>query len=236
MDVRCVIIDDEPLSINVLEGYLNRIPNVEVVATFTSALPVISYLKEQPVDFILLDIEMPNLTGIEFIKSLNDPPLVIIVSANKDYAIEGYELNVVDYVLKPLTLERLLKAVNKIFDAVSAKRNSVRTDYKEDILFLKVSKKNVKVLIPDILYIESVKDYVRVVTSDKEIITKQKLSYFEKILNPGQFVRIHRSYIVAKRHIDAYTLSSVEIGRVEIPIGRMYRDNAVNRLGYQFEI
>ncbi|HPD95293.1 MAG: response regulator transcription factor [Bacteroidales bacterium] len=235
MKLNCIIIDDEPLAISVLQGYLERIPGIEVVETFNSAVPVFEYLQEHPIDFMFLDIEMPNLTGIEFVKCLQNPPLVVIISANRDYAIEGYELSVVDYVLKPLTFERLVKAVNKIFEASNLKNLKSMLAAETDYIFLRENKKNVRVKIDEILYIESIKDYVKVVTTSKTVVTKQSLSNFEELLNPNEFVRVHRSFIVAKKHIDAFSLASVEVGEVEIPIGRLYKENAVRRLGYSFE-
>lgn len=231
MKLRCVIVDDEPLSIEVMEGYLKKIPNIEVVATFNDAISVMSILSEQDIDFLFLDIEMPKLSGIDFLRSISNPPMVIITSANKNYALDGYELNVVDYLLKPITLERVIRAVNKIIEKKSKKTIKATPQESTDYIFLKENKKMIRLVLSDIQYIESIKDYVKVVTENKTVVTKQNLSHFEQILDPSEFVRVHRSFIVAIRHIDAFTSASVEIGKLEIPIGRLYKDEALKRLG-----
>ncbi len=232
MKLRCAIVDDEMLAIAMLEGILKKIPYIEVVKTFNDALSVYDFLNENVVDFLFLDIEMPNLTGIDFLRSLTHPPLVIITSANKNYALEGFELNVVDYVLKPLTLERVTKSLCKVVDAKSLREVATHSlpDSSEHI-FLKENKRNVRVNISEILYLESVKDYVKVVTKDKTIVTKENLSHFEKILNSTNFVRIHRSFIVAVNHVDAFSCSAVEIGKLEIPIGRLYKESSLKHFG-----
>lgn len=229
MRLRCAIVDDEPLAIDILESFLKKIPNIEVLGKFNEALSVIQFLNQTAVDFLFLDIEMPNLTGIELIKTLKNPPLIIITSANKDYAIESYELDVVDYLLKPLTLERVVKAINKLNDIVShfEKPHDENVGY----IFLKENKRMVKVNIQDILFIESLKDYVKVVTRDKTVITKENLSEFEKMLNPKDFVRVHKSFIIPLSKVDAFSSSIIEIGFFEIPIGRTYKDEALKHLG-----
>ena len=230
MKLKCVIVDDEPLAIAALESILKKIPNIEVVSTFNNAVSILEKICEIDFDFLFLDIEMPNLTGIDLLRSLSQPPLAIITSANKNYAIEGFELNVVDYLIKPLTFERVFKAVHKVSEIVAAKTQHSQVDT-SDHLFLKENKRMVKINLADILYIESMKDYVKVVTKEKTVVTKQNLSHFEQILNPSDFIRIHRSFIIAIKHIDAYNCSSVEIGSSEIHIGRMYKEEAIKRLG-----
>jgi len=221
----------EPLSIEVLEGYLKKIPNVEVVARFNDAISAMGTLNEFEVDFLFLDIEMPKISGIDFLRTISNPPMVVITSANKNYAIEGFELNVVDYLLKPITLERVVRAINKIIDKKSKKTTQSSTTDSSEYIFLKENKKMIRLNVADILYFESIKDYVKVVTPSKTVVTKQNLSYFEQSLNSQEFVRVHRSFIVSIKHIDAFTSSSVEIGKVEIPIGRLYKDEALRRLG-----
>lgn len=231
MKLRCVIVDDEPLSIEVMESYLKKIPNVEVVATFNDAISVMPILNELDVDFLFLDIEMPKISGIDFLRSISNPPMVIITSANKNYAIEGFELNVVDYLLKPITMEKVVRAINKIIEKKSKKTLPPQPVDPSEYLFLKENKKMIRLNICDIQYLESVKDYVKVVTPGKTVVTKQNLSHFEQILNPSDFVRVHRSFIVAISHIDAFTSASIEIGKIEIPIGRLFKDEALKRLG-----
>lgn len=232
MKLRCAIVDDELLAIAMLEGILKKIPYVEVVKTFNDALSVYDFISENEIDFLFLDIEMPNLTGIDFLKSLTHPPLVIITSANKNYALEGFDLNVVDYVLKPLTLERVTKALCKVVDIKSAKELVGQSHpNNSEHLFLKENKRNVRISINEIVYLESVKDYVKVVTKNKTVLTKENLSHFESILDSTKFVRIHRSFIVAVNHIDAFSCSAVEIGKLEIPIGRLYKESTLKHLG-----
>ncbi len=231
MELRCAIVDDEPLAITVLEGMLEKIPGINVIATFNDALSAMDYLADgsNEVDFLFLDIEMPSLSGIDFLKTLTSPPPVIISSANKNYAIEGFELNVVDYVLKPITFERIVKSINKIKERFDKEVQA--SDESPEALFLKENKKMVKVVVGNILYIEGVKDYVKVVTNRKMVITKNKISYFEEILPSDHFIRVHKSFIVAVNHIDAYSSSFIEIGFNEIPVGRSYKDSALKKLG-----
>ncbi len=227
MNLKCVIVDDEPLAIAVIEGYLKKIPYIEIVGKFDNALPVFEFLKENEVDIILLDIEMPGLTGVDFVKSISNPPSIIFITANKNYAIEGFDLNVDDFLLKPISFERLLKAVNRVIE----KKSVEKEDFSEnDFLYLKENKKMVKVYLKNILYLESIKDYVKVVTVCKTVVTKQPLSYFESILSSSQFLRIHRSFIVAINKIDAYSLSGIDIGDKELPIGRKYKEPVINKL------
>lgn len=225
MKLKCVIVDDEPLALTIIEGYLKKIPFIEILAKFESAIPVYEFLKQTKVDLLFLDIEMPNLTGVDFIKTLPSHPFVIFTTANKNYAIEGFNLNVDDYLLKPLTFERLLVAVNRIAEKKSALEKTEITDDNNDYLYLKENKKMVKVNLSDVLFFESNKDYVKVVTSCKTVVTKQHLSFFEDKLNTKDFLRIHRSFIIALNKIDAYSHSSIEIGKTELPIGRLYKDS-----------
>jgi DNA-binding LytR/AlgR family response regulator len=227
MSLRCVVVDDEPLAITIIEGFLKKIPYIEVVGRFDSALPVFEFLKGNKVDLIFLDIEMPGLTGVDFVKTLSNPPSIIFITANKNYAIEGFDLNVDDFLLKPISFERLLKSVNRIIEKKSKKK---KESNQTDFLYLKENKKMVKVYLKNILYLESIKDYVKVVTVFKTVVTKQPLSYFESILSQAQFLRIHRSFIVAINKIDAYSLSGIDIGNIELPIGRKYKELVIKRL------
>lgn len=228
MDLKAIIVDDEPLAIAVIEGYLSRIPGVDIVATFNDGLPAFEFLQDNPVDVMFLDVEMPKLTGIELVRCLHNPPVVIITSANRDYAIEGFELNVADYILKPVTFERLLKAFSKAKELLSKRGYD---DSKEsEYLIFKESKKNVRIKQDDILYIESIKDYIKVVTANRTVITKQSIGSVEEMLDKDRFIRVHRSFIVALNHVDTFSSTSLEIGSIEIPIGRLYRDDVIKIL------
>lgn len=228
MKLNCVIVDDEPLAISIIEDHLKKLPFVNVIGKFESAIPVYEFLKQNRVDLLFLDIKMPNLSGIDFIKSLDKPPNVILTTANKNSAIEGFNLNVNDYILKPITFERLLKSVNRICESLNLADTS--KEKKQNYLYLKENKKMVKVYFKNILYLESLKDYIKVVTLRKTVLTKQLLSFFEETLNTNEFLRIHKSYIVAIDKIDAYSLSNVDIGSNEIPIGRKYKKSVIEVL------
>ncbi len=227
MELKCVIVDDEPLAITILEGFLKKIPYVEIIGKFGSALPVYEFLKTNDVDLLFLDIEMPDLTGVDFVKSLSSAPAIIFTTANKNYAIEGFDLNVNDYILKPISFERLFKSVNRVFESKNNPKDSTEP---RDSVYLKENKKMVRVYFKNILYLESLKDYVRVVTTCKTVITKQQLSYFEEILHPSEFMRIHRSFIIAIKKIDSYNLSGIDIGDQELPIGRKYKEEVIKVL------
>ncbi len=228
MSVKAIIVDDEPLAITVMEGYLSRIPGIDIVATFNDGLPAFDFLQENTVDLVFLDVEMPKLTGIELVRCLQHPPVVIITSANRDYAIEGFELNVADYILKPVTFERLLKAYSKAMELIGKHSND--REHHDEFLLLKESKKNIRVKIDEILYIESLKDYVKVVTANRTVITKQSISSFEEQLDKTRFLRVHRSFIVALKHIQAFSSVSIEINDIEIPIGRLYKEEVIKVL------
>src|SRR5688572_6277494 len=223
MSTKCIIVDDEPLAIEILESYVGKVEQLQLVSTFRNAVSAFTFLQQHSVDLIFLDIQMPKLSGIDFLKTLKHPPKVIFTTAFRDYAIEGFELEVADYLLKPIPFERFLKAVAKVMhqqapEAVAASPQAI-TKSDEDFVYFKVDKKMVKTKMSEILYIESIKDYVKVRTIDKEIITQQKISYLEESLPKQQFLRIHRSFIVNCDRIDAYSATDVEIGKFHIPIG-----------------
>ena len=238
-----MIVDDEPLALDVLETFIGRLDSLELVCRCHNAVEAYDCLQEEHIDLMFLDIQMPKLTGIDFLKSLAHPPKVIFTTAYRDYAVEGFELNAVDYLLKPIAFERFLKAVSKMSAAEltlppAASPESVPApvaatslnDYKEAFIYLKADKKMVKVMLSDILYIESLKDYIRVKTEAKEIISYQKISFLEEKLPTDKFLRIHRSFIVALDKIQAFSASAVDIGKSEIPIGRFYKNEVLQIL------
>ena len=233
MRTKCIIIDDDSLAITVIESYLEKINEIELIAKFNNAIDAYDILHKEKIDLIFLDIEMPRLTGVDFIKTLNKPPSIIITSANKDYAIDGFDLSVLDYLMKPITFERFLKAVNKFFLVTRSVEGIHKlTEKKEkDYIFVKENKKMVKILFNDILYIESIKDYVKIVTINKSVVTKEQISTFENKLNKKKFIRIHRSYIVSINKIEAFSTTTIEIGEKELPIGRSYKKSVMERLG-----
>lgn len=229
--MKCIIVDDEPLAIEILESYVSRIDQLKLEGTFRNAISAFTFIQQNPVDLIFLDIQMPKLSGIDFLKTLKNPPKVIITTAYRDYAIESFELEVVDYLLKPVPFERFLKAVGKVMNPrTEAVATPAPTAVPDSYIYFKVDKKMIKTNISDILYIESVKDYVKVKTVDKEIITQQKISYLEESLPRRQFLRIHRSFIVNIDRIDAYTATDVEINKYMVPIGRNYKNDVMKVL------
>ncbi|GAB4230495.1 MAG: LytTR family DNA-binding domain-containing protein [Ekhidna sp.] len=235
MPIRCLIVDDEPLAIEILQSYVKRVESLELVDTCTNAVKAFDILKTKKVDLLFLDIQMPKLTGIEFLKALNPLPSVIFTTAYREYAIESYELNVVDYLLKPIAFDRFLMAVNKVVkkDEDQADKGIIKEVAAEDepYLFLKADRKMVKVFLKDITYIESLKDYVRINTSQgKEIVSLQKISYLEKKLPSDCFIRIHKSFIVSLRNVTAFSATYVEVGETELPIGRSYKTAVMDRL------
>jgi DNA-binding LytR/AlgR family response regulator len=238
MKLRCLIVDDEPLALDVLETFVTRLDNLELVCRCNNAVEAYNCLQTEHIDLIFLDIQMPKLTGIEFLKSIPHPPKVIFTTAYRDYALDSYELNAVDYLLKPISFERFLKAVSKV--AVAEPRVATvtpvaapapDTDYKDAFIYLKADKKMVKVMLSDILYIESLKDYIRVKTETREIISYQKISFLEEKLPTDKFLRIHRSFIIALDKIQAFSATAVDIGKTEIPIGRFYKNEVLQVLG-----
>lgn len=225
MKTRCLLVDDEPLALNVLENHIESIPHLEIVASCQNAFAAMQILKErQPVDVMFLDVQMPKLIGTSFLKTLRNPPKVIFTTAYREYAVEAFELDAVDYLLKPVTLERLIKAVNKItVDTIPFTHDEQTILEHEGFAYFRSERKMIKVSYDDILYIESLKDYVKVVrASDKPLLVKQSISSLENILPANQFVRIHRSFIVSIRKITAFTNHDIEIRGVEIPVGRLY--------------
>jgi DNA-binding LytR/AlgR family response regulator len=188
-------------------------------------------LQQHPVDLIFLDIQMPKLSGIDFLKTLKNPPKVIFTTAYRDYALDGFELEVADYLLKPIPFDRFLKAVAKVLQSATPASATQPKSDGDNYVYFKVDKKMVKTRMTDILFIESIKDYVKVRTPEREIVTQQKISYLEESLPREQFLRIHRSFIVNRERIDAYSATDVEIGKFHVPIGRNYKNDVMKTLG-----
>lgn len=222
--IKCIIIEDEPLAVKVLSDYVHQVPFLDLLQTFKDAILATEFLRNQEVDLIFLDIHLPKLKGMAFLKTLAHPPAVIITTAYHQYAVEGFNLNVTDYLLKPFEFERFLVAVNKVKPGQKPALEFHKTEELRDHLFLNVQKKKVKILFSEILYIESQREYIRIVTSKKEYISKMSTNEIEELLPPQQFRRIHRSFIVSVDKIESYTAEMVEVNGVSIPIGRGYKD------------
>lgn len=225
MKIRCLIIDDEPLAINVIKNYLEQIEDYEVANTFSNAIAALNYLKTNAVDVVFLDINMPVLDGINFIKSLENPPLVIITTAYEEFALETYELDVLDYLVKPIEFSRFMKALNKVNRRLDNNKNFQDTSKDRPYLFVKIDKKKMKkIFLDEILIIESLKDYLKISTTSGKFIIHSTLSDFTEQLPTRDFIRIHRSYTVAIDKIDAVEGNSIEIEGMRYVIGRSYID------------
>ncbi|MCD0468661.1 LytTR family DNA-binding domain-containing protein [Flavobacterium sp. JAS] len=232
MKTTCLIIDDEPLAINVIKKFLEPIENFEVINTFTNPIEGLLFLKSNNVDVIFLDINMPVLDGINFIKSLENPPLVIITSAYSEFAIQTYELDVLDYLVKPIEFPRLMKTLNKVSKRLENKNNSSQESSTENpFIFIKIDKKRMKkVFLNEILVIESLKDYLKISTLTGKYIIHSTLSSFTDLLPEKNFLRIHRSYTIAIDKIDAVEGNSIEIEGLRYAIGRSYMDQVKQRI------
>lgn len=222
--ISCIIIEDEPLATKVLTDYVSQVPFLELQGTFKDAILATDWLRNNKPDLIFLDIHLPKLKGMAFLKTLTHPPSVIITTAYHQYAVEGFDLNVTDYLLKPFEFDRFLTAVTKVKNAQGEKQRSTETGEMKDFIFLNVQKKKVKILFSEIVYIESQREYIKIVTTKKEYISKMGTHEIEAVLPANLFKRIHRSFIVSLSKIESYTAEAVEVNGVSIPIGRGYKD------------
>jgi two-component system, LytTR family, response regulator len=222
--IKCIIIEDEPLAVKVLTDYISQVPFLELNGSFKDAILATDYLRDHQADLIFLDIHLPKLKGMAFLKTLTHPPAIIITTAYHQYAVEGFELNVTDYLLKPFDFERFLVAVTKVKTAKTEMPGNEEARTTKDHLFLNVQKKKVKILFQDIIYIESQREYIKIVTSKGEYLSKMSTHEIEDLLPASQFKRIHRSYIISLNKIDSYTAEEVEVSGISIPIGRGYRE------------
>ena len=222
-DIKCIIIEDEPLAVKVLSSYISEVPFLELTGTFKDAILATDHLRQHPVDLMFLDIHLPKLKGMAFLKTLILPPAVIITTAYHQYAVEGFNLNVTDYLLKPFDFERFLVAVNKVKTAQLEKQKTNNREEK-DYIFLNVQKKKVKILFPDIVFIESQREYIKIVTTGKEYISKMSTHEIEECLPAHLFKRIHRSFIISINRIESYSSETVELNGMSIPVGRGYRE------------
>ena len=231
--IRCLVIDDEPPARDIIGRYIEQVPMLELVGACSSAVQALSVLQQNKVDLLFLDIRMPQLNGNDFLKIIKNPPKVIFTTAYPDYAIEGYELDVVDYLLKPIHFDRFLKAVNKTFDFTQPAENVPVPEQQhvaESFVYFRADRKMVKVMLNDILYIESMKDYVKIFTTGGQIISKQSISSVEEMLPENQFIRTHRSFIISLAKIKSFTNELIEIEKAEIPIGKLYRNTVIKLL------
>lgn len=220
---QCYILDDEPLAIKVIEQHLSRFEQFEICGSSTEPLEAHRQLKTLQPDLLFLDIEMPEINGLEFIDSMQSQPKIIITTAYREYAVEGFELNVLDYLVKPIPFPRFVKALDKFLDFQKPKTTQINNNTFTSIT-IKANRKNIRIELSDILYIEGVKDYVKIVLPNQSFLTKYSIRNFHKTLPLDQFLRIHKSFIVAKNKVTAFTSHDVEIGQIELPIGRQFKE------------
>lgn len=226
---KCLIVDDEPQAHEVLKAHITLVPSLEWSGSSFNGLEAISTLREKQVDILFLDIQMPRLLGTELFKSIQSPPKTILVTAYREFAMDGFDLGVVDYLLKPVAFERFLKAINKAIPAFGPDRSPGPTQSGK-YLYFRVNRKMVKVWLHDILYVESLKDYVKLVTRQGTLITKISLSGLIDMLPESDFLQVHRSFLVAVEHVDAYAADSLKVGKAEVPVGPLYRNLLRSRM------
>jgi DNA-binding LytR/AlgR family response regulator len=234
--INCIIADDEPLARDIIKRHISQLERLHIVATCANGLEAFTAIKNTRADLLFLDIQMPNLTGIELLRTVKNPPAVILTTAFPEFALEGYELNVIDYLLKPVSFERFLKAVDKYETWVNpGSHNTIAAkpataDRIEPFIYVKADKKMVKIFLKDILYMEGLKDYIKIHTTSNEVVTYQSLTYFTEKLPGDLFMRVHRSYIVALAHINSFSAIEINIGDAAIPIGTTYAREVSKKL------
>jgi two-component system, LytTR family, response regulator len=226
MQINCIVIDDEPLAISKLEGFINKVPELKLIRTFDNAIEAIGWLRENRADLIFLDIQMEQLTGIQFLEATGSKSGVIITSAYDQYAIKGFELSVTDYLLKPFSFQRFVQAVNKVMEFHAKKSDDQETSAGSDsYIFVKTEYRLERIDLDDILYIEGMKDYLRIICTDKKIMTLQSFARLEEQLPPKKFMRVHKSYIVAIEKIESIERGIIRIKDQRIPVSNTYKEN-----------
>lgn len=230
MAYKCIIVDDSSLARELIETHLTQLDNFDLVASCSSALEAHKVLQSKTIDLMFLDIEMPVLKGTDFLKTLKHKPKVIFTTAYRDYAIEGFDLNAIDYLLKPITFPRFFQAIEKFIDTSKSSTRVIEKSKIEDShIFIQSNKKNIKILFDDINYIQSIKDYIRIHFEASSIMIKHGITAFEEKLD-SRFLRVHRSFIVNLTKVTAFTKHDIEINKIEIPIGEFYKANVIKQL------
>ena len=224
--MNCIAVDDEPLALDIIEAYVNKHPELSLVARCNNAAEASEVLKTHKVDLMFLDINMPEISGLSFVKSLEKKPLFIFTTAYPDYAVEGFELNAIDYLLKPIAYDRFEKGVEKAKEYYKIKQNAdvAETDLESDYIFVKANQKLIKLAYSDIYYVEAFADYVKIFLADRKIVTLQTMKNMEKKLPEDMFTRVHRSFIVNRKLVQSFSTSMCEVNDVKIPIGKNYKE------------
>jgi DNA-binding LytR/AlgR family response regulator len=226
--INCIAVDDEPLALDIIEAYVTRHPDLNLVARCNNATEASEVLKNQKIDLMFLDIQMPEITGLSFVKSLEDKPLFMFTTAFPDYAVEGFELDAIDYLLKPIAYDRFEKGVEKAKEYMKIKQSpdvAETAEMDNEFIFVKANQKLIKVAYADIYYVEAFADYVKIFLDDKKIVTLQTMKNMEKRLPSEYFSRVHRSFIVNRKHVGSFSTSMCEVKDIRIPIGKNYKDN-----------
>lgn len=222
--MKCIAVDDEPLALEIIEDFARKAPFPMHLKKFEDAALALRYLQEEPVDLLFLDIKMPDINGIQFLKALKSPPAVIFTTAYQEYALDGFNMDVVDYLLKPIPFERFIKAVTKVHEYLQVQQKNGEVAASADYIFVKTEYKIIKVNFEDILYIEALKDYIKIYTRNQPVLTLKSLKSFESRLPKDKFIRVHRSYLVSLDKINSVEKNSVVIANQYIPISEGYRD------------
>ena len=231
--INCVIVDDEPVARSILETFVSKIPNLNLVKSCKNAMDAFEISNSQNIDLFFLDINMPDISGLSLAKTINKKSKIIFTTAYREYAVDGFDLQAVDYLLKPIAFDRFLQAVNKFFEtqSVISKQVDIEEDsVKNDYIFVRSERKMVKINFDEILYVESLSDYIKIHIKDKVLVTRETISNLEMKLPSQQFLRIHRSYIVNLCKTDSYTNEFIEIEKNAIPISRTYKENVLKKL------
>ena len=231
--VKCIVVDDEPVARDVLESLLSGIEAVELVALCKNSIEAFNAINSKQVDLIFLDINMPEISGLSFARSINPDIKIIFTTAYREYAVDGFDLQAVDYLLKPISPDRLLKSVNRFLNlnlTSGEKSISITVPTENDYMFVRSDRKMIKIIFNDLMFIESLGDYVKLFLEERTVITRESLSGIEAKLPKGNFIRTHRSFIVSNSYIDSYTNELIEIGKRQIPLSRNYKDKVLQRL------
>lgn len=229
--ISCLIVDDESIARDIIETHLNKIPNIKIVAKCSSAIEAFSHIRNHTIDLVFLDINMPEISGISFAKSINKNIKIIFTTAYRDYAVEGFELQAVDYLLKPISFDRLLKAVNNYFDINSeTKINPIQKNINNDFMFVRSDRRMIKIDFSAIIYIESYSDYIKIHLTSETITTRENISDIQAKLPKAQFIRIHRSYIISMAKISSFTNEEISINNNSLPISRSYKKEVLHIL------
>ena len=231
--IRCVIVDDEPMARAVLISFVTKIPNLELVKSCKNAMEAFEVANQQKIDIFFLDINMPDISGLSLAKSINQKAKIIFTTAYREYAVDGFNLKAVDYLLKPIAFDRFLQAIHKYFEGITSNDSEIKIEesvLKNDFIFVRSDRKMVKINFDEIRYVESLSDYIKIHSADKTITTRETISNIETRLPAKNFLRIHRSYIVNVKKMNSYTNEFVEIGETAIPISRTYKENALKKL------